>query len=632
MDYISQKTRGCQPQLEDVMIFDKNRILFILAPKVDTVSALPLSVPCLSAYLKERKWSVSVYDLNIECYANRKQTYENHWNIEFQEFWSNESAVTNFFKDSQGEMQKMFDFIEKEKPAYIGFSMWITNFCGSVLIAREIKKKWPGMKIIFGGVEIWQQLHAGKLNSADYSYIDAFVIGEGEATLHELLSCFRDGEDISNCSGIAFYKGSNLQVTAPRSKSVLPKDLPLPDFSGFDLRKYRNEGRLLPLYMSRGCINKCIFCEERKFWSNYRTKSGKQLFEEIKRLKTQYPELEYIYFSESLINGSINELRNFCQLLINSDVKVYWEANAVIRKEMNKDLLQLMAKAGCSLLVYGVETVSKRLLASIGKIMSNGADIEKIVTDTAEAGIRVTMDFMFGLPGETEEDARESIDFVIKNRRSIHTIYPSWSFCYLTQFSDAYADPGRWGLKPVTDSSFWESIDGSNTYPVRLERFEKFCSAMMKEGIVIQYPSDKLTDREKKLGYYYSFKNDSFKATMYLLQAVVKEPWDTVLRDALKACCKKVLDEIDITSAQNYTDSNWVNGVARSWASAFFVANSMLARSIFAEGLKITFSDGDTRTIARTREDGGSLIVFLDGPPLDGAVVGYPQSFTVHPN
>jgi hypothetical protein len=261
--------------------------------------------------------------------------------------------------------------------------------------------------------------------------------------------------------------------------------------------------------------------------------------------KQLYPEVEHIYFSESLTNGSISQSRTFCHLLIESGIRINWEANAVIRKEMDCELLTLMAKSGCKRLMYGVETVSKTLLAHVGKIMSDKVNIEKVIRETAEAGIHVTLNFMFGLPGETEEDAKENIDFVIRNKKYIHTIYPSWSFCYLTQLCEAYANPERWGIKPITDVSFWESIDGKNTYPVRLERFERFCGAMLKDGIAIQYSSDKLADREKKLGFYYCFMKDFWKGAMYLLQAAEKEPWDTAIKGTLRGCCQKVIDEIN---------------------------------------------------------------------------------------
>lgn len=91
-----------------------------------------------------------------------------------------------------------------------------------------------------------------------------------------------------------------------------------------------------------------------------------------------------------------------------------------------------------------------------------------------------------------------------------------------------------------------------------------------------------------------------------------------------------------VDSASEATNDMWVNGVARSWDTAFFVFDSFHARRELTVGKKITFADGTTRTIVRTREDirplieDSTLVIFLDGPPLDGMVVGYPKKFIVH--
>lgn len=87
-----------------------------------------------------------------------------------------------------------------------------------------------------------------------------------------------------------------------------------------------------------------------------------------------------------------------------------------------------------------------------------------------------------------------------------------------------------------------------------------------------------------------------------------------------------------IDCASNHTDGNWVNGVARSWATAFFVANSLQARKELTVDSKIYFADGVTRTIVSTKENADSLIIFLNGSPMDGTVVGYPQKFIIYPD
>ncbi|MGA2318310.1 MAG: hypothetical protein ABSG71_18310 [Thermodesulfobacteriota bacterium] len=79
----------------------------------------------------------------------------------------------------------------------------------------------------------------------------------------------------------------------------------------------------------------------------------------------------------------------------------------------------------------------------------------------------------------------------------------------------------------------------------------------------------------------------------------------------------------------NHTDQNWVKGIAKKWATAFFIQNSIQAKRDFVVGRKVTFSDGTVRTIVRINENDDSLIVILDGTSLDGNVVGYPKEIKV---
>lgn len=77
------------------------------------------------------------------------------------------------------------------------------------------------------------------------------------------------------------------------------------------------------------------------------------------------------------------------------------------------------------------------------------------------------------------------------------------------------------------------------------------------------------------------------------------------------------------------TDTNWLNGVAKDWATAFFVSNTPENISKFTIGKKVKFENGLIRSILKQEPSGGYLNVFLDGPPLDGVVVGYPHKLQV---
>ena len=478
---------------------------------------------------------MGVIDINILCYENRGDEYKDHWDIPFNEFWQDRNAVRNYFVENDAILKDMLRNIFALQPMFIGFTNWYSNFQANIYIAEIIKKELPQCKILFGGPEIWMRHHNKMINYQEHSVVDVFIIGEGEETTNEIMQAMRDGKDIAQCPGVAIFDKDNaLQMVQERHEIVEISSLPVPDFSDFDLSKYSAKGTL-NLYMSRGCINRCIYCDERKYWSVFRSKSGAQVFNEVKEILTKYPAIKQLYFNDSLINGNIRELKEFCHLLIDSGLKVGWEVNAIIRKEMNKELLDLMAKAGCNSLIYGVETVSAKVLAHINKTLARDCNFEAIIRDTSSAGIRVWVNFMFGLPGETNDDAQQNIKFVINNKDFIYKVVPTFAFCNLSPFSEAYSNPAKYGIKENVDICFWESVDETNTYPIRLQRFERFCSEINKHNIGTTYPHNELVDRDKKLGFYYLYKKDFTQARHHLEKAHDQQPWDTSLAKAISA-------------------------------------------------------------------------------------------------
>jgi len=95
--------------------------------------------------------------------------------------------------------------------------------------------------------------------------------------------------------------------------------------------------------------------------------------------------------------------------------------------------------------------------------------------------------------------------------------------------------------------------------------------------------------------------------------------------------CSQKADVYVTYNPPNYSDNSWVNGIAKTWETAFFVHYTIQAQRDLVAGKKVTFSDGTVREIVRQERspDGGSLWVFLDGAPLDGKLVGYPNIIKV---
>ena len=510
-------------------------ILFIIGPKYDVLSP-PLSIPCLTAYLRKNGFDVEVYDLNLACYVNRDEKYQEYWSVKYQEFWMEADSVEAYFGDNAKLLVDLSCKISDEKPRAVGFTNCFTNFESNLYLAERIKTVFPETKIIFGGPEIWTRLNSGGLTDERHGFIDAFVAGEGEETLVELLALIKQGEDFSACPGIAYFHEKQIISVPGRRRIMDLTRLPAPDYTDFDLKNYAASGTIINAYFSRGCVNKCIHCDERTLWGVFRTKSGTQVFKEVREMSVKYPQMVHIYFNDSLVNGNIRALKEFCHLMISSPSNIEWEVNAIIRKEMDAELLTLMRRGGCRRLIYGIESASHRVLANVGKVFSRDADLDRIVRDTSNAGIEVFLIFMFGLPGETEADALENIDFVIRNKDYIHTVVPTFAFCNLNPFSDAFLEPEKYDIKKQVDISYWESSDGTNNYPVRLARFERFCRVVNKHKINSSYPHDELLDRDKKLGFYYCYIKEFEKAVEFLTRAIEKDPRDRAAADTLRTC------------------------------------------------------------------------------------------------
>jgi len=263
--------------------------------------------------------------------------------------------------------------------------------------------------------------------------------------------------------------------------------LPYADFSDYDFSKYHLVNTL-PMITSRGCPNKCIFCNERVFFGKYRSMSAQRVYAEIEFQLSKRPTIDHVYFYDSLINANIEQLSILMDLFINGDLNVKWSVNAVLRKEMDLKLFSKMKEAGCSWLAFGLENASVPLMLKVGKQTAKNIDLDKIIRECSVAGIKCTLNFMFGLPGETESDFAENIKLLERNKDYITEITLSHSFCTLSPGSSAYDQADKYGIDLKCEDlilgldinnghNYWKMKDPPNDYLIRLNRYEQLYEA-----------------------------------------------------------------------------------------------------------------------------------------------------------
>ncbi|MDO8559299.1 MAG: radical SAM protein [bacterium] len=241
--------------------------------------------------------------------------------------------------------------------------------------------------------------------------LDICAIGEGELTMQELA----EGKPLKTINGIAFRDGKEIKLTPPRDFIKNLDDLPFPNRDLFPLQKYKPSaphGRKMPFFImntSRGCPFNCTYCSKDVFRNIYRTVSPKRVADEIEELISKYHAKE-IFFSDDDFSMNIARAEGICDEILKRGVKIRWSTSTRV-DQVTEQLLNKMHKAGCRFICYGVESGNQKVLDAIGK----GYNTEKAVSAfkmTRRAKIATVCNFIIGLPGETKESIRDTLNLM----------------------------------------------------------------------------------------------------------------------------------------------------------------------------------------------------------------------------
>jgi anaerobic magnesium-protoporphyrin IX monomethyl ester cyclase len=471
----------------------------------------PVAISLLAGNLRNQGYKVHLFDLNNEYFYKVSDKYKIYWGQEYFYFWESENSVKELLDQYQNEVEQTVEQIAATGSKIVGFSLVFTCVHFTMEIAKKLKELSPETMVVLGGPSTAE--YAGGLNFLDRSFVDAIVLREGDITFPEICKDIEEKGHLEKIPGLIFKKDGAVINGGLRAPVQSLDSIPFADFTDYDFTKYADPTRI-DLFSSRGCINKCHYCDERQYLQRYRYRSGKRLFEELRYHMSYNPNIKSIFFCDSVVNGSLKAMHEFSELLIRHDIKVAWGGQAVVRKDMDAGLLNLMAKAGCAYLCYGIETGSEKVLKTMNKKLATIEADEQNLKDTHNAGIRAYANFMFGYPTETEEDFLQTLDFVRRNRPWIDGVSPSLSFTNILPNTYLYENLVEFGIDPKRyHHLYWSTRDRENTYPIRFDRYERFCRLCIELGLTGVGVVEERLDKWKKLGDYYTYIKDYEKAT-----------------------------------------------------------------------------------------------------------------------
>ncbi|MFI5348029.1 MAG: B12-binding domain-containing radical SAM protein [Elusimicrobiota bacterium] len=444
----------------------------ILCPPWDaTYSTNGLAV--LAASLAEHGHEAGIFDLNQvfarldECGAQLEtgSTLYTEWRLL--------PGIDRVFEDHQAFLESTADRILSSGHRVIGFSVYYSNLAMTLSMARLFKSRDPSVTIVLGGTECMEFQKCLELLRNES--VDVVVFGEGDVAFPR----FVDGLARSGRpeAGPGVLLRAEPGTWKPASETVPDLDaLPFADFKAHRLAQPVAK----VINTTRGCVRRCDFCSE-WHWMSFRQMSGRRVHAEFRRQLQDHPGATSFFFGDSLINGTMPKLDAFCEAMNQEPLKADWRSYAIIRREMTGALLGRLRSTGCRTLVYGVQSGSEAVRKIIGNQMLP-AVIKAVLADTRASDIGTCVTVIAGHPAEKEPDFQESLGFLRANA-------PNITLLSLTLFlaSEFHGREDQYGLKPIVHDCFWESKDGSNTFPIRVERLRRLYREAQACGVVVSF-------------------------------------------------------------------------------------------------------------------------------------------------
>ena len=438
----------------------------------------PMGIASLATFARHNGFNVIVDDLNIRWFDACGDDLQKYWLPEHLKFWMPGEKLDRLFAFLEPQIEQLIGRIEKESPALVGFSTNESNLVLSELVAHRLKKRLPQTPIIFGGPGVAWPLDRAPISP---EAVDGFVIGEGEETFVDILTHVKNRVALSN-EIPGFEKAGDSQGGDYISRDLIRplEKIPAPEFSDFPLHLYTQ--RDIPVLFSRGCINRCAFCNDYRITPKFRIKTPETLFEEIKKYKKELAAFEFA-FNDLLVNADIDALCRFCDMVIEADLRLAWTGQAVITKKMDDATMQKLAKAGCVSLVFGAESFSPTVLAKMRKRFSP-EEAKSVFESAKKAGIEVIVNIIAGFPGEGEKEFRQTLDFIRANRKVIDRI-SAISSCIVVAQCDIEHRPDNYNVVLPKPEHWrqWYSMDGTNTYEIRVKRVNQALALFEELGI-----------------------------------------------------------------------------------------------------------------------------------------------------
>ncbi|GAM09268.1 putative methyltransferase [Geobacter sp. OR-1] len=290
-----------------------------------------------------------------------------------------------------------------QRGGVVAMPTFIDSYPVNLRVLNRVRELNPAVTTLIGGALV-SSLPEPLIRCLQPDYT---ILGEGEATLLELLDHIENGGTPATAQGIAglgLLLGGKIHFTAKRKQLMDLDVLPIPDLFLFPSVQRDPVIPELGLTTSRGCYGRCSFCFLNMDKLSY--KSPERFEREVAELVGKH-QIRYFYVNDLTFTSNIERTYRICDVL--KKYNLTWTCSTRVEK-IKPELLRYMHDCGCRDIWYGVESVDQTVLDLADKA-TKVEEIEYAVTETVKAGIKVAANLIVGLPGESEESLRKMMEF-----------------------------------------------------------------------------------------------------------------------------------------------------------------------------------------------------------------------------
>ena len=255
--------------------------------------------------------------------------------------------------------------------------------------------------VIIGGI------HASFMPDEAMQFADYIVRGEAEYSFLPLVRSIEAGKTPKDIPGVSYWFNGEMVHNPPLQSRVDMDKLPIPDLT---LLENSSSMRSIPVMTSRGCPYNCTFCcVTQMFGRRYRYRCTESILEELAQF-----EGKHVFFCDDNFVADLKHSKELLREMIDRKINLKG-FGAQVRAEaaFDDELMDLLSRAGCSIVYIGFESINPDTLKGYNK-QQTVDDIKESIRRFHKYKIRIHGMFVFGGDADTAETIRETADFALE--------------------------------------------------------------------------------------------------------------------------------------------------------------------------------------------------------------------------